>query len=116
HSFVERRHEAFVDGVYGLAERRACRLIERETPALLGGIGELAESVAELDAAHVELEALAHARVVRLRPREGSVRDGVVDEKSRAEERERRLDLLDEDAKERILVVGGHREEIVLPH
>ena len=39
-----------------------------EAPALLGGIGELAEAVGELDAAGIELEALGHARVVGRRP------------------------------------------------
>src|ERR1043165_1752786 len=41
-----------------------------EAAPLLGGIGELAERVRDLDAADIELEALGNARIVRRRARE----------------------------------------------
>ena len=46
--------------------------------------GELAEAVAQLDARHVELEALAEARIARLLARERRLRRRVVDDEDGA--------------------------------
>ena len=50
-------------GIDGLAASRALCLIALEARALLDGVGELAEAVAQLDARDIELEALGHARI-----------------------------------------------------
>ena len=60
---------------------RATRLLVRgEARALLDGVHELAEAVAQLEPRHVELEALGQAWVVRLPAGERRLRRRVVDE------------------------------------
>ena len=66
---LQSREEFLVDRIDWLAELGAVPLVRFEAGALLARIGELAEAVAQLDVAQVELEALAQLRVVRLAPR-----------------------------------------------
>ena len=108
HPARERLEEAFVDRVDGLLAGRALGLVAQEADALLGGVGELAEAVAQLDAGDVELEALGDPRIARLLPRERRLRGRVFgDEDAAVERREAGLDLECELLEERVLVVLG---------
>src|SRR5690606_34266776 len=64
HPLGEGAEEALVERVDVAAEPRALGPVALEAGALLDGIGELAEPVAELDAARVDLESLGPAGVV----------------------------------------------------
>src|SRR6185503_10410790 len=56
HAVRERGEEILIDRI-GLAIKRALfRLIGFEAPALLGGIGQLAEGIGELKPANIKLE------------------------------------------------------------
>jgi hypothetical protein len=57
-------------GYTGSPRARALRPVPLEARALLAPVGELAEAVAQLHAAGIELEALGEARVVGARSRE----------------------------------------------
>src|SRR5262249_3424419 len=56
-AMVEGSQEVVVDRV-GLAVKRPLRLVGYEASALFGGVGQLAESVGELEPANIDLEAL----------------------------------------------------------
>ncbi|TIQ53751.1 MAG: ABC transporter permease [Mesorhizobium sp.] len=78
------------------------------TPALLGGVGQLAEGVGQLDAAAIELEALGDPRVIRARPGERCLRNRIAVENGGAPLPQRRLDLFHHHPAEQIgpIVVG----------
>src|ERR1700685_4264269 len=77
---LERLEKAFVDRIRGKATRRTNREVREKARTLLDGIGQFAESVAELDASHVELEALGDAWILRLLSRQRGLRGGVLSE------------------------------------
>src|SRR5262249_20960546 len=58
HALFECGHEAFVDRIHGLARECTGALICLEASALLDGVRQLTEAVAELDAARIKLESL----------------------------------------------------------
>src|SRR5207248_9680953 len=60
---VERRQEILIDRPAQAVESLLLVHVGLEPRALDGGIGELAESIGELDATGIELEALGHARI-----------------------------------------------------
>ena len=71
--------EILVDRIARAVDALALVHLRLEAAALLGGVGQLAEAVGELDAAAIELEALGDARIGsdaggRVRPRSPGTR------------------------------------------
>src|SRR5262245_9136383 len=59
---TERSQQALVDGDRPPTQAFPLAQIQLESAALLGGIGELVEAVAELDTVQIDLETLCDAR------------------------------------------------------
>src|SRR6185503_10506060 len=92
-----------VGRVDGLAEAGARLRLGGEAGALLGGVGQLAEGVRELEALGVELEALDEARVVGFSASQRAERRRPVEDEGRAAAADARLDALEEDLKEHVV-------------
>ena len=91
--------------------RRCSAMSAVEPPPLLGGVGQLVESVGELDPATVELETLGDARIVGADARERRLARRVGMKDGGPPDPEARLDPLAEEATEdvRPAVVGATR-------
>ena len=113
HAFGERSEEALVDGVDGFVLLAAARSIALEAGALLARIGELAEAVAELDGADVELEAFAELGSLGHAPRERCLARGIgVEHDGPIERGEGGLDAIDERQEVAIFVVLGEAQHL----
>jgi hypothetical protein len=60
----ERREQPLIERILRLAPRSAHGQVALEAAALLARVAELAESVGELEAVHVQLEALRDLRAI----------------------------------------------------
>src|SRR6266446_8558607 len=102
---LEGGEEIFVDRVGLAVERVLSRLVAGEPRALLGGIGQLAEGVGELEPADIDLEALGETGIVGAAARQCGHRERVVVEDGRRPEAEYGLDPLEENAEEECLPI-----------
>ena len=92
--------------------RRAllARLVRQKAAALLGGVGQLAERIGELETADIQLEPLREPRIIGFGARQRGHRDGIIVKDRRRADPEMGLDALQKNAEEqRLPIVAGMR-------
>ena len=98
----QRVEKILVDRASLAIEARAGGSRLDKTAALLGGIGQFAKAIGDLDAANIKLETLGETRIVRLRARQRRLADGIIGQDRRAPAPQPMLDLLAKNLAEEI--------------